>query len=45
MSYLLRLPRVGAPAPDFALPATDGMRVHLAKCPKPVIVVFLRHLA
>ncbi|GAC1458537.1 MAG: hypothetical protein PVSMB4_18080 [Ktedonobacterales bacterium] len=41
----LRLPRVGELAPDFTLPATDGGTVHLAEYPRPVALVFLRHLA
>jgi peroxiredoxin len=32
-------------APDFTLPATDGGTVHLAEYPRPVALVFLRHLA
>jgi peroxiredoxin len=41
----LRLPRVGEPAPALHLPATDGTTVDLATYPKPVALVFLRHLA
>lgn len=41
----LRQPEVGEVPPDFALPATDGTTVHLAEYPKPVAIVFLRHLA
>lgn len=41
----LRLPRVGELAPDFTLPASDGGEVHLAAIPKPVALIFLRHLA
>jgi peroxiredoxin len=44
-SSVSRLPRVGEPVPDFTLPATDGATVHLAAYPKPVALVFLRHLA
>jgi peroxiredoxin len=44
-SSLRRLPHAGEPAPDFTLPATDGGTVHLAAYPKPVALVFLRHLA
>jgi hypothetical protein len=40
-----RMPRVGEPAPDFALPATDGGVLHLAAAPRPLALVFLRHLA
>jgi hypothetical protein len=40
----LRLPRVGEPAPAFALPATDGATVELAGAAKPLALVFLRHL-
>lgn len=45
MPLSTRLPRAGEPAPDFTLPATDGGAVHLAEYPKPVALVFLRHLA
>jgi peroxiredoxin len=38
------LPPVGALAPDFTLAATDGGAVHLADAPKPLGLVFLRHL-
>jgi len=41
----LRLPREGASAPDFTLPATEGGEVQLSTSPKPVALVFLRHLA
>ncbi|HET9528944.1 MAG TPA: hypothetical protein VFQ92_01230 [Blastocatellia bacterium] len=41
----LRVPRVGEIAPDFTLPATDGGVVGLSDSPKPVAIVFLRHLA
>ncbi len=34
----------GAEALDFSLPATDDTIVHLAAYPKPVALVFLRHL-
>ena len=44
-SSLRRLPHAGEPAPDFTLPATDGGTVDLAAYPKPVVLVFLRHLA
>lgn len=40
----LRLPRVGEAAPVFTLPATEGGLVHLAEYPKPVSLLFLRHL-
>ena len=40
----LHLPPVGSPAPDFTLPATDGATIHLAGFPKPVALIFLRHL-
>jgi peroxiredoxin len=40
-----RLPQAGEPAPDFALPAVDGATVALADFPKPVALVYLRHLA
>jgi hypothetical protein len=40
----LRLPRVGEPAPAFALPATDGATEDLASAAKPLALVFLRHL-
>lgn len=40
----LSFPQVGKPAPDFALMAIDGAHVHLAAYPKPVALVFLRHL-
>ncbi len=39
-----RPPRVGELAPDFSLPAIDGGAVRLAEYPKPVALVFLRHL-
>lgn len=42
---VLRLPRVGQVAPNFSLPATDGTNVELSVYPKPVALVFLRHLA
>jgi peroxiredoxin len=42
---VLRVPRVGEIAPDFRLPATDGGVVRLSESPKPVAIVFLRHLA
>lgn len=41
---MLRLPRVGEPAPEFALPATDGATVDLATTPRPLALVLLRHL-
>lgn len=46
MSYK-KLPRleVGDSAPDFELPAADGGTLRLADYPKPVALVFLRHLA
>ena len=40
----LRLPRAGELAPDFTLPSIEGEPVHLAAEPKPVALVFLRHL-
>jgi peroxiredoxin len=40
-----QMPRIGEPAPDFTLPATGGGTFHLAAAPKPVALVFLRHLA
>jgi peroxiredoxin len=45
MPSSLRLPRAGEPAPGFTLPATDGEVVHLVAYPKPVALIFLRHLA
>jgi peroxiredoxin len=40
-----KLPRVSDPAPDFTLATTDGGALRLASVPKPVALVFLRHLA
>ncbi len=40
----LQFPHVGEQAPDFTLTATDGRVVHLAEYPKPVVLVFMRHL-
>lgn len=37
-------PRIGEQAPDFALRSIDGVHVHLVEYPKPVALVFLRHL-
>ncbi len=37
-------PRVGQQAPDFTLPAADSGVVRLSQHPKPVALVFLRHL-
>lgn len=45
MRKRLRVPLRGEPAPDFMLPCTDGGEVRLALVPKPVVLVFLRHLA
>jgi peroxiredoxin len=44
MPRTLDVPRVGAIAPDFTLPATDGRVIHLAESPRPFVLVFLRHL-
>jgi peroxiredoxin len=41
----LRLPQVGAPPPNFKLPDTAGETVELAAYPRPVGLVFMRHLA
>ena len=41
----MRLPGVGELAPDFKLEALDGSIVNLSEYPKPVALVFLRHLA
>jgi peroxiredoxin len=41
----LRVPEVGEVAPDFSLPAISGTTVELTHYPKPVVLVFLRHLA
>lgn len=41
----LRVPKPGELAPNFVLPATDGSTVELASYPKPVALVFMRHLA
>lgn len=41
----LRIPRVGEPAPDFEATDVDGCIVRLSQHPKPVALVFLRHLA
>jgi peroxiredoxin len=40
-----RIPRAGDPAPNFQAYAVDGETVTLADHPKPVALVFLRHLA
>lgn len=40
----LHFPRAGEQAPDFTLPAIDGARVRLSEHPRPVALVFLRHL-
>jgi len=42
---ILRQPQVGEIAPDFTLPATDGSTVTLSSYPKPLALVFFRHLA
>lgn len=42
---LMGLPSVGERAPDFVLPATDGGSIRLSQYPKPVALVFLRHLS
>lgn len=39
------LPRVGEPAPDFSLQAVDGATIALGETAKPVVLVFMRHLA
>jgi hypothetical protein len=41
----LKLPAPGTAAPDFTLPSIDGGTVLLSSAPKPVALVFLRHLA
>ena len=41
----LRQLREGELAPDFTLPATDGTTVSLSSYPKPLALVFFRHLA
>ena len=41
----LGLPSVGTVAPNFILPDIDGSKIELAKFPKPVSLVFFRHLA
>ncbi len=45
LNVKLRIPKVGEIAPDFVLPATDGTTIELATYPKPVALVFMRHLA
>lgn len=40
-----KLPRVGDLAPDFTLATTNGGALRLATVPRPVALVFLRHLA
>lgn len=40
-----RVPRAGEPAPDFEAQSLDGTTLTLASHPKPVALVFLRHLA
>lgn len=40
----LHFPRIGEPAPNLTLPATDGALVRLADHAMPVALVFLRHL-
>lgn len=39
-----RPPGLGAPAPEFVLPAAGGGTVRLREHPKPLALVFLRHL-
>lgn len=39
------IPRVGDPAPEFATVDVSGQPVVLTHHPKPVVLVFLRHLA
>jgi peroxiredoxin len=41
----LKMPSVGEIAPLFSLPATDGSLISLEDYPKPVALVFMRHLA
>jgi len=41
----LRVPLVGEPAPDFEAVDVDGRPVALSRQPKPIALVFLRHLA
>jgi hypothetical protein len=36
---------VGEAAPPFTLPTTDGATITLDSAPKPLALVFLRHLA
>ncbi|BCX06062.1 MAG: hypothetical protein KatS3mg053_4000 [Candidatus Roseilinea sp.] len=44
-SSMLRIPQVGEPAPNFEATDIDGRAVVLSRHPKPVALVFLRHLA
>jgi hypothetical protein len=45
LNQQLHLPERGAVAPDFSLPAIDGLMVKLSSYPKPVALIFMRHLA
>ncbi len=41
----LRIPQVGEAAPDFEATDVEGRTIVLSQHPKPVALVFLRHLA
>ena len=42
---VLRIPSVDEPAPDFEATDVDGRAIVLSRQPKPIALIFLRHLA
>jgi peroxiredoxin len=45
MRRRLRLPKPGEDAPNFDLSCIDGGTVGMRDVPKPLLLIFLRHLA
>jgi hypothetical protein len=45
MRQPLRLPTNGDMAPDFSIASVNGGTIRMEEVPKPLLLVFLRHLA